>query len=93
MIVSGAYRGWTGKGIAAAEYQKRGAVMAKPDKKKTEAKQDKKTEETKPFGERHHCLICGKPGPETICERCKLVVQAEALAGKRKVEKEGGGRL
>jgi len=67
--------------------------MATPDKKKTEAKPDKKTEGTRPFEERHHCLICGKPGSETICERCKLVVQAEALAEKRKVEKEGGGRL
>ncbi len=79
------YRG----GIAS----EKGAVMAKPDKKKTEAKPEKKTEETRPFEERHHCLICGKPGSETICERCKLVVQAEALAEKRKVEKEGGGRL
>jgi hypothetical protein len=65
--------------------------MAKPDNKKTEAKPEKKTEETKPFEERHHCLICGKPGPVTICERCKLVVQAEALSEKSKVEKGGGG--
>ena len=45
----------------------------------------------RPFEERHHCLVCGKPGPETICDHCKIVVQAEALNEKRKVEKQGGG--
>jgi len=79
------------RGYRCAIASEKGAVMAKLDKKKNEAKPDKKTEETKPFEERHHCLICGKPGPETICERCKLVVQAEALAEKRKVEKGSGG--
>ena len=37
------------------------------------------------------CLICGKPAGESICEHCKLTVQAEALAQKRKIEKAGGG--
>lgn len=37
------------------------------------------------------CLICGKPASESICEHCKITVQAEALAQKRKIEK-GGGR-
>lgn len=37
------------------------------------------------------CLICGKPAGESICEHCKITVQAEALAQKRKIEK-GGGR-
>ena len=50
-----------------------------------------KTGEKQPFEERHRCMICGKPGPETICEHCKIVVQAEALSEKRKIEKEGGG--
>lgn len=63
--------------------------MAKPEKKNN--KPEKKNKETQPFEERHHCLICGKPGPETICEHCKIVVQAEALSEKRKVEKGGGG--
>ena len=51
----------------------------------------KKTDEERPFEERHNCRICGKPGPETICEHCKIVVQAEALDQKRKIEKGGGG--
>ena len=38
-----------------------------------------------------HCLICGKPAGESICEHCKIIVQAEALAQKRKIEKGGGG--
>jgi nucleotide-binding universal stress UspA family protein len=37
------------------------------------------------------CLICGKPAGESICEHCKIIVQAEALAQKRKIEKGGGG--
>lgn len=57
--------------------------MAKPEQPKSE--------ETRPFEERHNCRICGKPGPETICEHCKIMVQAEALGEKRKIEKEGGG--
>ncbi len=47
-------------------------------------------EEEKPE-KKYRCLLCGKPAPETICEHCKIVVQAEALASKRKIEKEGGG--
>ena len=57
--------------------------MTDPEKKKREDKQ--------PFQERHACLICGKPGPDTICEHCKIMVQAEALSEKRKIEKGGGG--
>lgn len=45
--------------------------------------------EERPSNERHHCLICGKPGPDTICEHCKITVQSEALAQKRKIEKGG----
>jgi hypothetical protein len=50
-------------------------------------KPEQKTDKQRPFEERHACLICGTPGPETICEHCKIVVQAEALAEKRKIEK------
>lgn len=57
--------------------------MADPEKKKRENMQS--------FEERHACLICGKPGPEIICENCKEKVRAEALSEKRKIEKEGGG--
>ena len=40
---------------------------------------------------RRKCLICGKPAGESICEHCKITLQAEALAQKRKTEKGGGG--
>ncbi len=55
------------------------------------AKPEQRTISNLAFEERHACLICGKPCSETICEHCKIVVQAEALSEKRKVEKEGGG--
>ena len=57
--------------------------MADPEKKKNEGK--------RPFEERHTCLLCGKPGPDTICQRCQEKVRAEALSEKRKIEKGGGG--
>lgn len=66
--------------------------MAK--EKKTEEVGEERLEEKpekQPNDLRHNCMICGKPGPEMICEHCKIVVQAEAVANKRKVEKEGGG--
>ncbi len=53
-------------------------------------KPEQKTNKKQTFEERHNCLICGKPSPETICEHCKIVVQAEALSEKCKIEKEGG---
>lgn len=42
------------------------------------------------------CLLCGQIGPALlyghwICDRCKNVIQAEAVAQKRKAVKEGGG--
>ena len=53
--------------------------------------EEKKGGKGQPFEKRHKCHMCGKPGPETICEHCKIVVQADALNEKRKVEKGGGG--
>lgn len=43
-----------------------------------------------------HCLLCGQIGPTLlyghwVCDHCKNVVQAEALAKKRQIIKEGGG--
>lgn len=38
---------------------------------------------------RSPCRICGKPADELICETCKTRVQAEAVARKRAIEKEG----
>lgn len=42
------------------------------------------------------CLLCGQAGPvllygHWVCDHCKNVVQAEALAKRRQVVKEGGG--
>jgi hypothetical protein len=50
---------------------------------------EKSENQDRPFEERHNCLVCGKPGPDTICEHCKITVQADALAQKRKIEKGG----
>ena len=52
-------------------------------------------ETTPPFQEPSHCLLCGQLGPALsqdhwICEHCKIVVQAEVLSKKLKIEKEGG---
>jgi hypothetical protein len=66
--------------------------MVQPDEKaggKAE-KTEETTQEERPFELRHNCMICGKPGPEKICDHCKIVVQAEAVSKKRKIEKEGG---
>ncbi len=35
------------------------------------------------------CHLCGKASTETICDSCKVRVQAEAVAKKLRVEKEG----
>lgn len=65
-------------------------------KENTDMTPEEKTEETPPYEKPSHCLICGKEGPvllygHWICDHCKNVVQAEALAQKRKIIKEGGG--
>ena len=49
-----------------------------------------------PSQEPSHCLLCGQLGPvlsegHWICEHCKIVVQAELLSKKLKIEKEGRG--
>ena len=59
--------------------------MGTPNEKDMKSKEG--NEEDGAFERRHNCLICGKPGPETICEHCRITVQAEALADKRKKEK------
>ena len=35
----------------------------------------------------HKCTVCGKPGPQTICESCQAHIQAEAVGEKKKSEK------
>lgn len=54
------------------------------------------TKDTPPYEKASYCLLCGPMGPALlyghwICDHCKNVVQAEALAKKRKIVKEGGG--
>lgn len=57
---------------------------------------EKKTTDSPPYENPSHCLICGLGGlgllyGHWICDHCKNVVQAEAVAQKRKIIKEGGG--
>ena len=57
-----------------------------------EPKNQNTTMATKPS----HCILCGQLGPvllhgHWICEHCKIVVQAEVLSKKLKIEKEGHG--
>jgi hypothetical protein len=54
-------------------------------------------EPSSPPQEPSHCLLCGQVGPPLsqghwICEHCKMVVQAELLSKKLKIEKEGRGQ-
>ena len=59
-------------------------------------KPEEKTTEKSPLEQPSQCLLCGQVGPALlyghwICDHCKNLVQAETLARKRKIEKEGGG--
>jgi hypothetical protein len=63
---------------------------------KTEVTSDQKHEETSPHDKPSSWLLCGQAGPTLlyghwVCDHCKNVVQAEALAKRRKIDKEGGG--
>lgn len=35
------------------------------------------------------CLLCGEPSPQTICLKCEIRVQGEAIDKKRQIEKKG----
>jgi hypothetical protein len=63
--------------------------MPPRDKESRWSEKAGKPRKTRPFELRHYCMICGQPGPETICERCKIAVQAEAVARQQKILKEG----
>lgn len=63
---------------------------------RTGMKPESEAAEKPPYEKPSQCLLCGQVGPALlyghwICEHCKNVVQAETLARKRKIEKEGGG--
>jgi nucleotide-binding universal stress UspA family protein len=36
-----------------------------------------------------HCLVCGRPSNQTICDTCKAHIQGEAIERKRKEERPG----
>lgn len=35
------------------------------------------------------CLICGQPATQSICHRCEVRIQGEAIEKKQEVEKKG----
>jgi hypothetical protein len=84
------------QGISAFEKkEKREGIMVKVEER-TGMKPESETEEKPLYEKPCHCLLCEQLGPALlyghwICDHCKNVVQAEALARKRKIEKEGGG--
>jgi hypothetical protein len=60
------------------------------------AKPEEKTTGRSPLETPSQCLLCGQGGPALlyghwICDHCKNVVQAEAVAKRRQIVKEGGG--
>lgn len=59
---------------------------------------EKKTTDKPPYEKPSLCLLCALGGPvllygHWICDHCKKAVQAEAVAKKRKIVKEGGGPI
>ena len=63
---------------------------------RTGMKPESESEEKPLYGKSCHCLLCGQLGPALlyghwVCDHCKNVVQAETLARKCEIEKEGGG--
>jgi hypothetical protein len=70
-------------------------VMVKVEER-TGMKPESEAAEKPPLEKPSQCLLCGQGGPALlyghwICDHCKNVVQAEALAKRRKIDKEGGG--
>ena len=70
--------------------------MAEPKNKDQTIPTKLQAEDKKPppLQDPSHCLLCGQLGPALshghwICEHCKIVVQAEVLSKKLKIEKEG----
>ena len=58
-------------------------------------KSEEKIEESLQYEKSSHGLLCGQVGPlllygHWICDHCKNIVQAEALAKRRQIVKEGG---
>lgn len=50
-------------------------------------KNKKSIGQNKKSGGRKRCTMCGSLSDDTICEHCKIMVQAEALEKKRRAGK------
>ncbi|VAW38283.1 hypothetical protein MNBD_DELTA02-50 [hydrothermal vent metagenome] len=51
-------------------------------------KKDKKKVATGNVRKEHHCSVCGKLNPATICHACEDRIRAEAAEHKRDIEKK-----
>lgn len=76
------------------EWQREG-IMRKTDNH-TDMKSEQFGEATAPYVKPGQCLLCGQMGPALlyghwICDHCKNLIQADALAKRRQLVKEGGG--
>ena len=54
----------------------------------SELKEDKKEDAANSAAKEHHCSICGKVNPATICHACEDKVRAEAAEHKRDIERK-----
>ena len=73
-----------------------GTIVTSEKEKTIQRGAEGSTRETPPVEKPCHCLICGQQGPTLLyghwlCDHCKNIVLAEAIAKKRRIEKEGGG--
>jgi len=62
-------------------------------KETTESAAENRATASPPLEKPAHCLLCGQIGPvllygHWVCDHCKNVVHAEALAKKRQIIKE-----
>jgi len=49
---------------------------------------DKKNDEACDVKKEHHCSVCGKLNPATICHACEDKIRAEATEHKRDIERK-----
>jgi nucleotide-binding universal stress UspA family protein len=45
--------------------------------------------EEEPIAVAAKCIVCAKPSPDLICERCRTLIRGEALEAKRSQERPG----
>ncbi len=56
------------------------------EKEQHEKKEDEK-QEPETCKKEHHCSVCGKLSPATICQPCEEKIRGEAMEHKRDIEK------